>query len=49
MSRKISVLIEDSTMKLLRKKQAELIRKSAHGVSFSYVVNKILRENVKKI
>lgn len=49
MARKKSIVLDDSVLKMLRKKQAELIKKSTHSISLSYVVNKILRENIKKI
>ena len=49
MSRRVTVILEDSLLKKLRKKQAELIRESSNSVSFSSVINQTLRKNFKKI
>ncbi len=48
-SKKVTVVLSDDIIKKLRKKQAELIKKSQNSVSFSMVVNKILRENINEI
>ncbi len=49
MSRRVTIIFEDSIYKKLRKKQAELITESSNSVSFSGVINEVLRKNIKKI
>ena len=47
MAKRITLLLEDDIDKKLRTKQAEMIRKSSSSVSFSMVVNEVLRKNLK--
>ncbi len=49
MTRRVTVILDDSLMKKLRKKQAELIKESSNSVSFSGVINQVLRKNFKEI
>lgn len=49
MTRKVTFLMDDSLMKKLRKKQAELIKESSKNVSFSSLINQVLHKNLKKI
>ncbi|MEK0349525.1 MAG: hypothetical protein QQN62_07680 [Nitrosopumilus sp.] len=43
MSKRITVVLDDDLVKKLRKKQADLIKKSVKSVSFSSVLNETLR------
>jgi hypothetical protein len=47
MAKRISVMLEDDIDKKLRTKQAEEIRKTSSSVSFSMVVNDVLRKSLK--
>ena len=46
MSRRITLLIEDSLDKKLRYKQAKMIQKTSKSVSYSQVVISLLRESL---
>lgn len=49
MSKRITVILQDDVIKKLRNMQAELIKETIDTVTLSMVINKILRENAKKI
>ncbi len=49
MTRKITVVLDDTLVKKLRKKQAELIKESTKSVSFSSVINQTIRKSFKEI
>ncbi len=46
-AKRITIIIEDSLDKKLRILQAKQIVKSAKGVSFSSIVNEVLRKSLK--
>ena len=46
-SKKITVKIDKNLDKKIRLKQAKIIRKTKSGISFSQVVNEILRKGLK--
>lgn len=48
MSRRITVVLEDELVKKLRNRQAKEFLKSKNVVSFSQIINNIVRENLKK-
>lgn len=47
MGKRVTVIIDDDILKKLREKQAKLIKESTKSVSFSRVLNDVLRKNVK--
>ena len=47
MGQRITIVLDDDLVKKLREKQAKLIRESTKSVSFSRVVNEILRKGIK--
>ena len=47
MVRRVSILLDDELDKKLRLKQAKLIQKSKNTVSFSKVLNDVLKEGFK--
>ena len=47
MSKKVTIVLDDDLVKKLREKQAKLIKESTKSVSFSKVLNDVLRENLK--
>jgi len=48
MSKRITIMIEDELDKKLRLIQAKTIQSTNSSVSFSSVINKILKNNLKK-
>jgi len=46
MSNKVTIVLDDSLMKKLRKKQAKMIQNSTKNVSFSHVVIESLKESI---
>ena len=48
MKKKITVVIDDMIIKKLHEKQAKLIKNSTKFVSFSSVVNDVLRQSLKQ-
>ncbi len=48
MSQRITIIIDDDIAAILRQKQAKLIKGSLKSVSFSRVLNEVLRKNLKK-
>lgn len=47
MAKRITIMIDDDLDKKVRLKQADLIRKRQKTVSFSSVINEVLRGKVK--
>lgn len=47
MGKRITIVLDDDLVKKLREKQARLIKESVKSVSFSKVVNEILRKGFK--
>jgi len=48
MSKRITIILDDELVKKLRDIQAKLIRESSSSVSFSRVLNNVVREGLKK-
>jgi predicted transcriptional regulator len=48
MSKRITIMLDDDLAKKVHDIQAKLIRESSQSVSFSSVMNKMIRENLKK-
>ena len=48
MSKRVSIVIEDEVDKKLRMIQAKEIQKTSSAVSYSGIINKILKNNLKK-
>ena len=48
MSKRVTIMLDDDLTKKVHEIQAKLIRKSSQSVSFSSVMNKIIRENLNK-
>ncbi len=47
MVNRITIVFDNDNLKKLREKQAKLIKDSTKSVSFSRVVNEVVRKNVK--
>lgn len=47
MSKRITIVLEDDLIKKLRVKQSKLIQNSAASVSFSSVINSMLKDHLK--
>jgi hypothetical protein len=47
MSKRVTIVLDDDLLKKLREKQAKLIKESVKSVSFSSVINQILRKSFK--
>ncbi len=47
MAKRITIVIDDSLLMKLRRKQAQLIKESVKSVSFSRVLNDTLRKCMK--
>jgi hypothetical protein len=47
MSKRITIVLDDDNIKKLREKQAKLIKEHAKSISFSRVINDVLRKNIK--
>ncbi|MFQ5782423.1 MAG: hypothetical protein ACE5GR_05150 [Nitrosopumilus sp.] len=47
MGKRITMVLDDEIFKKLREKQAKLIKESNDSVSFSSVVNQLVRKNIK--
>lgn len=47
MAKRITIMLDDDMDKKLRMKQADLIRKTQKSISFSKVINDVLRGKVK--
>jgi len=47
MSKRITIILDETTIKKLRERQAKLIKESVESVSFSKVVNEALRQQFK--
>ncbi len=47
MGKRVTVVLDDNIIKKLREKQAKLIKESTKSVSFSSVINQILRRTIK--
>ena len=47
MAKRITIMLDDDMDRKLRIKQADLIRKSQSSISFSKVINDVLRGKVK--
>ena len=48
MARRTTVMIDDDLVKKLRERQAKLIKESTNSVSFSKVLNEVIRKGLKK-
>jgi predicted transcriptional regulator len=48
LGKRITIVLDDDLVKKLHEIQAKLIRETTKSVSFSSVLNKIVRENIKK-
>lgn len=46
MSKRVTIILDDELVKKIRMKQANLIKQSAKSVSFSSVLNDILRKEL---
>ena len=47
MGKRITVVLDDDLVKKLREKQSKLIKESLKSVSFSRMINQILRKSFK--
>lgn len=47
MSKRVTIILDDDNFKKLREKQAKLIKEHVKSVSFSKVINDVLRKNIK--
>jgi hypothetical protein len=48
MAKRITIMLDDDLVKKLHEKQAKLIKETTSSISFSKVLNNILRESLKK-
>ena len=48
MGRRVTIVLDDDLMTKLRERQSKLIKKSTGAVSFSKVLNDVLRGGLKK-
>jgi uncharacterized hydantoinase/oxoprolinase family protein len=48
MARRTTVMIDDDLVKKLRERQAKLIKESINSVSFSKVLNEVIRKGLGK-
>jgi len=48
MSKRVTIMIDDDLDKKMRMLQAKMIQTTSSSVSFSNVLNTVLRENLKK-
>ncbi len=48
MSKRVTIVLDDDLAKKLHEIQAKMIKESSQSVSFSSVMNKMIRENLKK-
>ena len=48
MARRITIVFDDELVKRLREQQAKLIKESTSSVSFSKVLNDVVRKGLKK-
>ena len=48
MTRRTTVMIDDDLVKKLRERQAKLIKESTNSVSFSKVLNEVIRKGLGK-
>jgi predicted transcriptional regulator len=48
MSKRVTIMIEDELDKKLRSIQAKTIQSTSSSVSYSSIINKILKNNIKK-
>ena len=49
MSKRVTIMIEDEIDRKLRLMQAKLIQKESKSISYSYVLNLVLKNNLKKL
>ena len=47
MGKRITIVLDEDLIKKLRDLQAKLIKESTESVSFSAVINELLRKNLK--
>jgi len=47
MAKRITIMLDDNLVKKLHEMQAKQIRESKKSVSFSRVLNEVLRKNIK--
>jgi predicted transcriptional regulator len=48
MSKRVTIILDDDLVKKLREIQSKLIKESTSSVSFSRVLNDVVREGLKK-
>ena len=48
MSKRVTVMLDDDLAKKLHEIQSKMIRETSQSVSFSSIVNKTIRKNLKK-
>ena len=48
MAKRVTIVLDDNLRKKLHERQAKLIKESGKSVSFSKVLNEVLREGLKK-
>jgi hypothetical protein len=48
MAKRITIMLDDDLLKKLHEIQAKQIKESTKSVSFSHVLNKTIRKNLKK-
>ncbi len=46
--RRITIMLDENLIKIIRQKQAHLIKKSNTSISFSAVIRQTLRDSLKK-
>ncbi len=47
MTKRVTIMLDDDIIKKIREKQAKLIKKSEKSVSFSSVLNEVLRKSLR--
>ncbi len=48
MTKRVTIVLRDEFVKKIRERQANLIKKTSEAVSFSKIVNDVIREGLKK-
>ena len=48
MTKRITIILDDELGRKLRKIQAKMIQKENKSISFSYVINSMLKNSIKK-
>jgi predicted transcriptional regulator len=47
MAKRVTIMLDDDLLKKLHDIQAKIIRESQESISFSHVLNKVLRKSLK--